>query len=274
MGIKNHFEDCPYNCNMFGKLLDPNTGNMIDCPHCSKLKKEMLAKGVAVEEDENRTLPLAELLGIKSKYLSKNFVFDTLIPEGECLFLEDDSIDFVKRETEALYHTLSLGELPEYSVCFGISIKGRADRLAYPLLATSYLKGLSVGKFITCSELSRLQLKGSEEYDSYISSDVQIILIGEGSTKGEISCAKGLMQSRALKGKPTIFITTWTIEACSLTLGYLDDTDNMLLARPVFVKYKNSGKSSNYINKLTGVENDRYDEETDMGGQGFSIADL
>lgn len=274
MAVKNHFDDCPFGCNINGKLLDPNSGNMVDCPHCSKIKKELLAKGVALEDDNDKPLPLAELLGINSKYLSKNYVFSTVIPEGECLFLEDESIETVKKETEELYRMLSLGELPEYSVCFGISIKGRADRLAYPLLATSYLRGLTVGKFITCSELSRLQLKGSDDLDSLMSNDVQIILIGEGSTKGEISCAKGLMQARALKGKPTIFITTWTIEACSLMLGYFNDTDNMLLARPVFVKYKNSGKASNYINKLTGVENDRYDEDTDMGGQGFSIADL
>lgn len=274
MGVKNHFEDCPYGCNSNGKLLDVSTGNMVDCPYCSKLKKEMLVKGIAVEEESEDKLPLADILGIKSKYLSKTYIFDTVIPEGERLFLEESSVEYLKTETEALYHTFSLGEIPESSYCFGISIKGRADRLVYPLLATAYLKGLKVGKFITCSELSRLQIKGSDLIDDLYDADVLIMMIGEGSTKGEISCAKGMMQARALKGKATIFITTWTIEACSLMLGYSSDENNLLLAKPVFVKYKNSGKQSHYINQLTGVENDRYDEDRDMGGKGFSMSDL
>ena len=274
MALKNHFEDCPYFCNNNGKILDASTGVLVDCPHCSKIKKELLAKGLAVEEETSTELPLADVLGIKSKFLSKNYVFDSLIPEGEKVFLEDDSIEYFKKESEALYNMLSLGEIPDNSYCFGISIKGRVDKLAYPLLAKAYLSGLKINKFITCGELSRLQLKGSEDLDTMYEADVLILLIGEGSTKGEISCAKGMMQARALKGKFTIFITTWTIEACSLLLGYSSDNDNLFLAKPIFVKYKNSKKQSNYINQLTGVDNGRYDEEIDMGGKGFSLSDL
>ena len=280
MSIKNHFEDCPYDCNAMGKLLDVNTGKMVDCPHCSKLKKELLAKGEVIEEDRGET-PLAEVLGIKSKYLSQNYVFDGLIPDGEKLFLEGDSVDFLKTETERLYNKLTLGELPESSYCFGISIKGRVDRLAYPLLAKAYLSGYKIGRFITCSELSRLQLRGDDEIDRLLENDLQLVMIGEGSTKGEISCGKGLMQTRALRGKPTIFITTWTIEASSLLLGYADEEENLFLAKPVFVRYKNSGKRSNYINQLTGVENSRYSEGTPVGefptadgSVGYSISDL
>ena len=165
--------------------------------------------------------------------------------------------------------------------CFGISIKGRVDRLAYPLLAKAYLSGYKIGRFITCSELSRLQLRGDDELDRLLENDLQLVMIGEGSTKGEISCGKGLMQTRALRGKPTIFITTWTIEASSLLLGYADEEENLFLAKPVFVRYKNSGKRSNYINQLTGVENSRFSEGTPVGefpiaedSVGYSISDL
>lgn len=274
MGAKLHFDDCPYNCNEKGKILDVATGLLVDCPFCSKLRKELLAKGEAVEEDSNSTLPLSDLLGIKSKYLTNKYVSDVIIPDSEQCFLEEESIDFFKSVSEDIYHTLALGNVPKSSYCFGISIKGSIDKLAYPLLATAYLNGLTVGRFLTCSELSRLQLRGSDILDTLYDVDIVIVLIGEGSTKGEISCAKGLMQARALNGKPTLFITTWTIEACSLMLGYSTGEDNLFLAKPVFVKYKNSGKSSNYINKLTGVDNDRYDEETDKGGIGFSLSDL
>ena len=242
---------------------------MIDCPHCSKVKKELIAKGMAVDESSDSEIPLADILGIKSKYLSKNYVFSSVIPEGEQMFLEPDSIEYLKNETESIYETLSIGELPERSYCLGVSIKGRVDRVAYPMLATAYLRGLSVGRFITCAEYARLHLRGDDELDDYLSSDFVIMMIGEGSTKGEISCAKGLMQARALKGKPTVFITTWTIEACSLMLGYSSDTDNLLLAKPVFAKYRSSKKQSNYINQLTGVENSRFNG-SNGGGTAFS----
>lgn len=272
--IKSHFENCPYSCNDKGKILDVQTGHMIDCPYCSKKKKELLAEGVAVEEETDNKVPLHTLLGINSKYLTQNFVFNTLIPEGEKMFLEEDSINYLEEETTDLYHLLTIGELPTKSYCFGISIKGQVDRLAYPLLATAYLRGLSVCRFITCSEFLRVQLKADESIKDFYEADVVIMLIGEGSTKGEISCAKGLMQTRALKGKATIFISTWTIEACSLLLGYRNSEDTLFLASPVFVKYRNSKKSSNYINQLTGVDNSMYNPKTDMGGQGFSLKDL
>lgn len=273
MVVKSHFDDCPYYCNVNGQILDSSTGNMIDCPHCSKIKKELLAKGKAVVEDTNKEVPLNEILGIKSKYLSKNYVFDAVIPEGEKVFLEDDSIEMVKQISEEVYHKLILGELLDCSYCFGLSIKGNVDKIIYPYLAVSYLAGLKIGKAITCSEFARLQLKSDDTVDDLYKADIVVMLICDGSTKGEIASAKGLMQTRALKGKPTIFVTTWTIEACSMLLGYSTE-NSLLLAKPVFVKYKNSGKASNYINQLTGVENSRYDSETDTGGRGYSLKDL
>ena len=268
MGIKNHFDDCPYNCNSSGKILDKKLRKMVECPHCSKLKRELLAKGMVVDEVSNSQLPLAEVLGISSKYLTRNYVFDTVIPEGERLFLEEDSVEYLKSETENLYHELSIGNLPDRSYCFGLSIKGRSDRVAYPMLAVAYLSGLKIAKVVTVCELARLQLKGDDLMDTLLDADIAMLVIGEGSTKGEISCGKGLMQARAFKGKPTIFFTTWTIEACSLLLGYSTDEDNLHLAKPVFAKYRTSKKQSNYINQLTGVENSRY------GGAGASFSDL
>ena len=274
MALKNHFDDCPFGCNDSGKILDTATGDMVDCPYCSKLKKDLLVKGVVIEDESNNEVLLADILGIKSKYLSRKYVYESVIPEGERIFIEEDSLDYFKDESEKLYNLLSLGEMPSNSYCFGISIKGNVDKIAYPMLSVAYMNGLSVCKFITCSELLRLQLRGDDILDEFFKADVLIMMIGEGSTKGEISCAKGMMQSRALKGKSTIFLTTWTIEACSLLLGYSSGEDNLFLAKPVFVKYRNSKKSSKYINQLTGVDNEQYNEDTGVGNQYSFVSDL
>lgn len=269
MKIKNHFEDCPYNCNANGMILDSTLGKMIPCPHCSKKKKELLSKGFA-ETEENEVLPLSSLLGIENEYLTERFSYDVVVPEGEAVFIEPESLESQRDIADDLYLSLSIGNLPEYSMCFGISIKGRIDRFAYPMLAKAYLSGLTVGKFISCSEFNRLVFKMDDEVDDLYSCDLLLMLINDGSNLAEISSAKGLMQTRALRGKPTIFVTTWTIEACSgLLSGYGDES--LFLAKPVFLKYKSSkGKNSHYINKLLGVENERVSENE----EGVSLDDL
>ena len=268
MKVKNHFEDCPYNCNANGMLLDTNTGKMIPCPHCFKKKKELLAKGFA-ETEENEVLPLSSILGLENPYLSEKFLYDVIVPEGETVFIEQESLDWQREMADDLYLGLSVGNLPETSLCFGISIKGKIDRFAYPMLAKAYLSGLSVGKFISCSEFSRLQFKMSDEVDDYYSVDFLMMLINDGSNLADISSAKGLMQTRALKGKPTVFVTTWTIEACSGLLSGIGE-EELFLAKPIFLKYKSrNGKQSHYINNLLGVENERVSEE-----EGVSLNDL
>lgn len=256
MIAKNHYEDCPYGCNLKGMLLDVETKQMIPCPHCSKKKKELLKQGY-VETETDERVPLSTVLGIENEFLSTTFVYDSVIPDGERLFIEEESLEWQGDVATNLYLGLTTGTLPEESMCFGVSIKGRVERFAYPMLAKAYLAGLTVGKFITCSEFSRLSLSMDNSLDSFYNSDFLMMLINDGSNLADISSAKGLMQTRALKGKPTVFLTTWTIEACSALLGFSDDK-SFSMATPVFVKYKKSkggGEHSNYINRLLGVEN-------------------
>lgn len=272
MLVKNHFDDCPYNCNVNGMILDTETRKLVPCPHCSKKKKELLKQGY-VETVEDEKVPLSTVLGIKNEYLSTKFVYDSIVPDGERLFIEDESLDWQKEVAENLYLGLTVGTLPEESICFGISIKGKVDRFAYPMLSKAYLSGLSIGKFVSCSEFNRLSFNIENSMDDFYNADFLMMLINDGSNLSDISSAKGLMQTRALKGKATIFVTTWTIEACSGLLGYKGDSE-LALASPVFLKYKSakSNKQSSYINKLLGVENKSLSSEED--GRGVSMSDL
>lgn len=273
MLAKNHFDDCPYGCNANGMILDATMGRMVQCPHCSQKKKELLKQGF-VETTSDGQVPLSTVLGINNEYLSTKFVYDSVIPDGERLFIEQESLDWQSEISENLYLGLTVGGLPSESYCFGLSIKGRVDRFAYPMLAKAYLSGLTIGKFITCSEFNRLSFNIENSMDDYYNADFLMMLINDGSNLSDLSSAKGLMQTRALKGKPTIFVTTWTIEACS---GLLDfkDSSSLYLAKPVFVKYKKSksdNKPSSYINHLIGVENKQLGTENQ--GRGVSLDEL
>lgn len=270
--VRVKFDDCPYNCSN-GEVADYETRRMIPCPHCSERRKELAKEGLA-ENEKGDIKPLHRLLGVDNKYLEAKFVYDSVIPEGERLFLDDESLKRQESVLEDIYLGLTVGQLPEKSYCIGIGIKGRIDRLVYPFLAKAYLSGLTVAKFISCSDYNRLCMNMDTEAFDYLEKDFVMILIQDGATKADILSAKGLMQRRALNGKITVFITTWVIEACSVLLGNYGD-DSKFLACGVFVEYKRSknGKKSAYINQLTGVENEVYVEEKTNPNM-VSMADL
>lgn len=267
MKAKNHFDDCPYNCNSSGLILDTNQGKLIPCPHCSKKKKELLKMGY-VESEEDLQVPVSEALGVKNEFLSTKFVYESVIPDGESVFLESESVKWQKEEAENLYLGLTVGTLPEQSLCFGLAVKGRIDRFAFPMLSKAYLAGLKVSRLVSCSEWYRMRLNLSDEVEDFLDSDFMIMLLDEGFTVAEIASAKGLMQARALKGKPTVFVTTWSIEACSELLGFKNE-NSCFIAKPVFLKYMSGKKHSRYINGLLGQEN-----ESVNSGPGVSMADL
>ena len=273
--VKMKYDDCPFHCSN-GKVLDYELKKLVPCPHCSEKKQELAKQGLA-ENEEGDIEPLYRLLGVNNKYLEAKFIYDAVVPEGERLFLEEESLNRQKDLLEEIYLGFSVGEIPDRSYCFGLGNKGRVDRLAYPLLAKAYLAGLSVAKFISCAEYNRLYINMSDEVESYLEKDIVLMLIPDGASKADILSAKGLMQSRALKGKCTIFITTWIIEACSILLGYFGDV-TYFLASGSFVEYKVSKgkKHSSYINQLTGVENDVFIEESDAprGSNMVTMAEL
>lgn len=272
--LKMSFDDCPYHCNN-GQILDYNTRTLIPCPHCSEKRKELASEGLA-EVENGDIISLPTVLGINNKYLKTKFVYESVIPEGERIFLEEESLKLQEDICEEIYLGLSVGELPNKSYCIGLGNKGRIDRFAYPILAKAYLSGLTVSKFISCSEYNRMCINMSPDVEQFYTKDLVLMLIPDGASKADIASAKGLMQSRALNGKPTIFVTTWQIEACSILLGYYKD-ETYFLATGVFVEYKVSKDKpkSKYINQLTGVENEVYSSEKPKNGTNMvSLLDL
>lgn len=257
------FEDCPYHCSN-GKLLDRNLKKMIPCPYCSEKRKE-LAKENVVMTDGGSLKSLSEVLGVQNDFMKPEFDYSLIVPDGERLFIEKESLERQGDISNEVFLTVSVGQQLDRSYCFGIGNKGRIDRFAYPILARAYLAGMSIYKFISCTDYNRMLVNMSYELDGIRNADFVMMLVCDGSSKADIAAAKGLMQTRALLGKATVFVTTWSIEACSILLGYFDDP-SLFLATPVFVEYKSSGKNkhSKYINQLTGVENASVEENDEV----------
>lgn len=270
--MKLRFDECPYNCNDAGEVFDFSIKKRIPCPYCSQKRKELVQEGV-IEDNEGDLTEIGEAMGINGRYLSGTLVYDSIIPDGERLFIEEESLNYQSDVLEDIYLGLSVGKLPNQSYCFGVGGKGNIENLVYPLMVKAYMSGISVAKFTSCNLLNQLYLDMSDEYKDYLHKDLVIVLIPSGASKADILFAKGLMETRAIKNKVTIFVTSWSVEACSSLLGYYGD-GSYSKATSCFIKYNVGKKQSKYINNLTGVENDVYIEKEYHNPHSVSMEDL
>lgn len=236
---------CKYNCSN-GRIFDTGTRSWVVCPECKDKKLKEVNNSDNLDN-------LKEDFGIDFEGLSGVLVPEAIIPENERNYIEPETFSNLKEGLMRIYARLNQGKGLKGSYCFGLGVKGRINELVFPLQKVAYTSGLTVSKFITAIGLSQMLLK-QDIPDDLFTSDLCIILINEGCSKADVSACKGVMQERASKGLSTVFVTTWSVEACSNLLGYEGD-ESLYLAKPVFIAYKYSGKKSNYINNLFGVDN-------------------
>ena len=107
------FDDCPYNCTN-GRLLDRKLKQMVPCPYCSS-KRQELAKENTAMTDEGRLESLPDILGVKNEYMKPIFDYSLIIPDGERLFLNKESLDRQGDVANELYLALSVGQVPDRS---------------------------------------------------------------------------------------------------------------------------------------------------------------
>lgn len=242
-------EQCPYQCSPDGTYLDKRSKSFLQCPvHKQKRVKEARTGFTASGES------LAKILGFNTEGLSDEVNTSLIIPKGELGFIESDSVKNVGDAMQDILNDLVLGEKPKKSYCFGLGVKGSLEQVAYPLLMAAYKTAQTVGRFITASEYRRMTVQDDLIEDTYelMSCEFLVVMVNEGCTKGDLSAIKGLMQIRASRGNPTIFVTTWSIQACSTLLGE-KGTGSMFLAEEAFVRYKHSGSDGKYIDGIRGV---------------------
>ena len=259
-----HFNDCPHNCNSNGKLFDRGLKRMVNCPYCEQKRKD-LADGGEVVSDKGETTSLHKELGFTDEYLSSYYNFDDLVSSYERPLLLESSLSIVSEEVNALRGILLRGDLPEKSYCFGLGRKGSVDRLAFPLLASAYEKGGHVGKFLASRVYYSLYMQ-DKNLQEYYDLDLLVVLVNSGSSYKELMCVRGLMESRAVAGKATIFLTNNGIDEVLLLLGSADEP-SLYLASPYFMERKSTVDSHSYASdNLRGTSQNR-----DLG---ISMAEL
>lgn len=234
--------ECPYSCNN-GKIFNPALRQLVDCPHCSKIRKDEVRNDRLVDSGES----LCETLNIRKSLTGLEFSINTILPEYARSFLVPDSVDKVAVALEHLTDKAVLGEKPACSYLFNLGAKANIDAFIYQYFMKAYKAGLSVCKYLYASDVYKLRI-AEEEYDSseeakdsfsysdILNKDICAVLIDTGATYKDIRAVAGLMQLRARNNLPTlIFTLCYTKDIFNLVY---DSDENLLhLAKWVSVEY-------------------------------------
>lgn len=237
-------ENCPNQCNPTTHLfLNRATRELVPCPICKTTLRDTLL-----------TQDLSEELGIPDmKGYTGQLLLDKIIPAYEVSYLTPESYQGFCDYLQTLWGSLSQGILPSRSLALGLGMKGRVNQVAFPLLATSALAGLTVHPFISASEITALKLREDiEALEKLYSSQVLIVLLEEGASRAHLQVLKGVMQTRSIRSLPTIILTTWSVNSVA-TLIDSDPEVGYSLADPHFVQYLTSHTTADQPSKYSQV---------------------
>ncbi len=198
------FKDCPNHC-VSGYLFDPYSHKKTLCPYCDELRRKQIQGAVDVEDNKD----IYTKLNIRKSYTGSFLSLDNVIPKESQGYLVETSLKAVWTELEGLGVKLTAAELPEHSLLFNLGFQAYCENAIYPLLLKAYRSGLSTLPLLTGYMINKAKKEFTMDktpttlctYDEIVTYDVCIIHMESGCDYTEI---KGVMQQRALIGKPTI----------------------------------------------------------------------
>lgn len=235
-------------CKGKGKVFDYTRNHFVDCPECTK--KRIMDISVGNNESLN--------FGLECPDLKPDFSYNAMI-QNEWFRYTADSQSKQKKEITDCIESLQAKKLPKYSICFGIGDNSRPDILAYSMASAGYIAGLSVAPVITCRKLFEFSLAQRKEVNTYLESDVVILIVPTNPTRASLLHCVGIMQERAMNNKPTFFITTYEESKCEYILTPSESKKNSLWkAKRVFLKAKEHHNLSEeiFMDNLTDQESD------------------
>lgn len=207
------FEDCPNHC-VDGMIFDPYKHKRIVCKYCADKRLKVAKNDI---RDKNTGKTISELLKIPVVYTGNEFSESLVIPEFSRKQMTEESVSNVLTKLRELITNISIGLTPDCSLLFNLGVKANEVNFIYPYLIKAYIAGKSLVPLVTLTDLCQLRLlyetqlgvsdKWGYSYQDLLERDVCIVVIDAGATYDSILAAKGLLQLRAQKYKPTIIFT-------------------------------------------------------------------
>lgn len=205
---------CPFHCDKNYRVFDPTLGKFIPCPSCVPKLKEQVKKPGSSKEDEN----LKAEKGISCLY----YDWSSVVSKITLTRLDKESVADVKATIDMLLSVLSdpTGML-DRSYCIGVTEKGHPDKVSGPLIAAAQIGGHNPSRLYFASDYQMLLC--NDRYDEVTEiqeTPILIMQIEMGVPRSIITSIKGLLDKRAQKSLPTIFVTTCMDTALSMILSW------------------------------------------------------
>lgn len=238
------FPECPNKCKN-GFLFNPYTGVTIPCEYCANKRSELVKT-----EGETESGTIYEQLHITNMLTADAFDMERLIPTNVRQGMVTESITALETQLNEIMSKMSIGEFPSYSILFNFGFKVNTEIFTTPFMIKAFRAGINVAPMVTALELVRLRFQYEDmedlsynkdgwgnSYDDYIKADICVVNMDAGTTYRGVLAVKGLMQLRALKGKPTYIVTSiWGSSVMELVSGRGNTERN--LASLISVEYK------------------------------------
>lgn len=210
-------KNCRFGCNDAGKYFDTITRRMVNCPDCFEERRAEVRNGeITVNGD---LVPLHSAIGMAENQ-RYNYDLNQAVPpkvKSRAISGLNETLDAI----QVLHNTLVLGEKPQNSLCFGLPNGSQMLQLGYSFLVDAYKAGISIAPMVASHQYHTFLHKDPErvsdkgvyyselrKYESLYTADLVVVLITSGGNSSVINTAKGLMQSRAISGLPTVFLTS------------------------------------------------------------------
>lgn len=252
-------KDCPYRCSK-GILFHPRSHQESVCPHCSKLRKDVVYSTDISKDKES----VETLLGLQERVVGKaEYSFEALFREGLDKF-ESASLNSVKSDLDKLVSDLSLGDLPKYSMLFNLGSRVFEENFTNPLLVRAYLAGLKVAPLLTVHTIAKLRRSVEsqdyatedlmEKYTMFLEADICVVVLDEGITKSGIDLVQGFVYARGRDRKPTVLLTHSSVS--DILYNFATDGDYFDYSVPKLIQVKYKKKSDG---APQGLPNDSVD---------------
>lgn len=264
-----------------GYVFDRNLKQKVPCEICKRERAEYAHKGL-VQLTNGDLISVYDYLGSKEYGLSERYSDEYIIGKADLYYLEPTTVQAFNKGLDIYLSYLLKGQIPKYSVMLYAGRHARLDALAVNILLSAYKGGLTIAPIVTYAKLlgKGLDPRVSNEEDLYLDSDVCVAILTSGISNIGSMLFRGLMQERAVRGKPTILLLSdkYDFQYILRSLTTLD-TPRLDLAVYLGVTYRDvdmkqtqellAKKSQQISNSLFGLEQPLDVFYSDSGGVGL-----
>lgn len=214
--------ECKYGC-IDGLYFEPNQRRKLPCPDCSKDRAKNIRIGLGYSEnyDENGVpdmVSLQEIVGFPVTDVDR-YDFEKVLSRENARSVKSGLNETMSMMQEIMDKAALGVSLPD-SYVVGLNSKCNLKHFVASIILSYYkssgktYKALSIKDYLALAKTrtDMLNYADYEEHhkiwDKIHSARCLVVFLTSGGNREEIESAKGLMQSRALKGEGTVFVTT------------------------------------------------------------------